>query len=379
MLEVEFIGELDDSLEGYYSFTFYWNNKKTRFQDTDYYWGLDAYRKMIQENAFFEKVGMIIYTDAGTLALLEEFFGGQSKVVLALTKWPDYEIAEGKVEPSILRCMRYHAVAAFPGKWIAIRDADTLFPGQLSAEGDTGFIEAWEEGFTRGWPAGKIVIGVHRSYQQTWHANMPFPNTLKKNKNSKNSTFYRQMSYKNRMRTLLNKNNIPIFEAPLGMYAGFVNFPVGYESVWPMFEKYLYQRFFITEAGEISNKDSIIPSIGKDERLLLFSLLPEYFDRIYFFTIDYNNTGTFNVDSHDSSYPAEVFKTRDGKRTDEYFRGKFAPFVEEYKRWMSIRTPTEREKTYKNFIRGSNLFKKNENLFYKGGRRTRRLVRKRKL
>ena len=46
--------------------------------------------------------------------------------------WKKYSIKD-KIEGSILRCLRYHALDAFPNSIILIRDADTLFITEISS------------------------------------------------------------------------------------------------------------------------------------------------------------------------------------------------------------------------------------------------------
>jgi hypothetical protein len=124
----------NDKYEGYFSFVLYrhFEYDINYFKTSHYYIGLYIYSQILLRHPFFNKYGMIIYTDEATLPTLSHYFSSNPKVMLAVTSWPQFTY-ENKIEGSILRCMRFHALEAFPTAHILSRDADTIFPSVIQA------------------------------------------------------------------------------------------------------------------------------------------------------------------------------------------------------------------------------------------------------
>lgn len=374
-MEVQIIGDDSRNISGYFSFTLYYRGNIDSFKKSKYYVGLNMYKRIIEDSPFFSNIGMIIYTDIRTVDMLRELYGGSPKIIIAVVRWPEFELAEGEVNTGVLRCARYNAIAQFPDRWICVRDADTLFTEYYEDVFDESIWElmgSWEEAFIRRWLSmdpQKIVIGANANYIMNWHTNMPFKNRLKFwFENEKQSFFVKQHTLKKRLkRNYGDDANLPYFSPPLGLYAGFVNFPAGYSEIWTKCVEFLRSRYFFTNsAGERHNnsRSMLIPPIGKDERLLLYVIVPEYIDSIYFYNIQYVIPEENNVKKlTNEDYINSTFNSDWNLKFQKIFR----KMIQDYNIWKARKTPESREKNYINTVRGYRMNKKYENLFYVGG------------
>jgi len=308
-----------DEYIGLFSFTIYLLHKSLEtFRESPYFIGLLLYAEFIHNLPYFNNVGMILYTDEESYPILHSVFGNYEKVIFAITEWPAFAIGK-KIEPTILRCMRVQAVEAFPGKWICVRDADTIFPHELyltdylysfgwKGTNENGTIiedyrrflmeriGLWEQLFIDRWlndPKNPICFGVDPRYRATWHMNSIIRWPSKKNENLPTRVYnYSQ-----------KKEGPPLnFGSPFGVWAGFTNFSAtSPRDIWALSVNYITTRYSLVNRSTdsvISNHRSIRGgrdniAIGKDERILLFAIMPKYIDIIYFFWICYEpNIGT---------------------------------------------------------------------------------------
>jgi hypothetical protein len=295
---------------GLFSFTIYYYGSLADFRNSPYFIGLLLYAEFIHNLAFFNPVGMILYTDRETYPTLRQLFGSYEKVIFAITDWPAFNI-ENKVERTILRCMRLHALEAFPAKWICVRDADTIFPHELfltnemyskgyKGKDSKGVVQEdyriflmneigkWENQFINTWLLdikNTICLGASPTYRAIWHTNSVLRWPAKQ-------------SLKLRDRMADKKIYGLRFGSPLGIWAGFTNFAQERPNdLWFLCYDYIIRRYFLINGIDgitISNDDSIIDmgrnmDIGKDERILLFGILPKYVKLTYFFWIDYQD------------------------------------------------------------------------------------------
>jgi hypothetical protein len=312
----------DLQCEGYFSTTLYYRSDKP-FTDTDYYHGIKIYATFLNADENFHDVGMIIYTDANSYPLLERHFGDFPKVVIAVVAWPRFAVSKTVLEGTILRCMRYHATALFHGSWIAVRDADTLFAYEINnvllkvgrhrtiekrpnatvlMSKLISMIASWENIFISIWlrAGDKIVISTSDKYLASWHKQFPFtyvPKPLPAEATATNKD-YLNVYHQSHIKRMLEEGDRPtfgvLFDAPLGVYAGFTNFAAtSPKGIWSTCCKYLKEHYSMVDDVEltkkriISNTYSSIGAIGKDERMLIFAVMPKYFDDVYFVHIDY--------------------------------------------------------------------------------------------
>lgn len=301
-----------------FSYTMYVNMSVAKFIKSVYYKALMIYINIIHNPIYerFKNTGIIIYTNSNSVSRLLETFSQFPKVIIAEVLWPNYTLDSGNVDDSILRCMRFQALDAFPDKIILVRDADSLFPYEIQhleyilyhlidedenkleieykniannswkkydsraskflenliAEWELKFIEKWFNVIQK-----PIVLGTDRSYTAVWHKNIPFIYTPAR-KNQEEGHIKPKIDF------AFDVNG-------QGVFAGFANFMRERPNdIWILFYNYLNSRYYImTENGrkKISNIHSAVISVGKDERMILFALIPRYLEYIYFYKILY--------------------------------------------------------------------------------------------
>lgn len=288
---------------GIFSFVLYYYKSKEEFIKSPYYIGLFIYAEIIHRNIFFNDYHMVIYTDQETFSILSELFCVYPKVILAIVYWKKYSIKD-KIEGSILRCLRYHALDAFPNSIILIRDADTLFITEISSlahvysSGVKGInkdgteiidyidflidkIGIWEEKFIKLWKIKEnpILLGVSLDYLAHWHSELPLIYPIKK------SNRYEKQRFNNYEKEYENKLYLI---SPFGIFAGFVNF-MKYRpnDIWLYMYDYIYSHYKLC-GNKISNHYIWINTIGKDERLLIFIVIVKYWSLCFFLSIDYD-------------------------------------------------------------------------------------------
>jgi hypothetical protein len=287
---------------GLFSFVLYYRHSLNKFFNSKYYIGLLIYAEIIHKNEFFKNYAMVIYTDESTFKILKPAFSIYEKIIIAIVNWPKFAIND-QIEDTILRCLRFHSLEAFPNSDIFIRDADTIFPteifsinhayqmgvkgkGKVKDElGELGNKEIndyriymidkigeWEKTFIKKFNEcqSKIIIGVNLEYIQDWHTEIPFET------NDNNiAGFYLTSS-------LLR------YRSPTGVFAGFINFKTDRPTdLWLYSFDYINSHYQIKN-GKISNLKFKI-SIGKDERIILFTIIAKYWYLCYFFTIYYTD------------------------------------------------------------------------------------------
>jgi hypothetical protein len=328
-IRLNFNDRADLSRDGYFSTTLYYRSDK-EFTETDYYLGIKIYTLLINTQSYFEDVGFVIYTDAATYPLLERHFGTASKVLIAVVSWPRFATRKRIIENTILRCLRFQAKVLFPKAWIAVRDADTIFAYEINnalIKRELTFVSSggklitditlrsnaneilemlaeligeWEQIFIRNWlhARDKIVLSTSDQYHARWHKEMPYmyiPKPLPVDPDTKNKD-YIYVTERDHIQRFLEQGR-PTFgvmlDAPKGVYAGFSHLaadaPPGF---WRACCKYLTDHYKLIKDGLkdrliISNTYSSIGAIGKDERMLLFGVMPKYFNDIYFVHLDY--------------------------------------------------------------------------------------------
>lgn len=279
---------------GLFSFVLYYRDDLNNFFNSKYYIGLLIYAEIIHRNIFFDNYAMVIYTDENTFKILKPAFSIYEKIIIAIVNWPKFAI-DDKIENTILRCLRFHSLEAFPNSDIFIRDADTIFPteifsinhayqmgvkGKLDGNEINDYriymidkIGKWEETFIKKFKEDesyKIIIGVNLTYIKNWHTEIPFET------NDYNiAGFYLTSS-------LLR------YRSPAGVFAGFINFKKDRPTdLWVYSFDYINSHYQIKN-GQISNLE-FERSIGKDERIILFTIIAKYWSLCYFFTIYYTD------------------------------------------------------------------------------------------
>jgi hypothetical protein len=298
-----------------FSFVLYYRNNLNSFINSRYYIGLLIYAEIIHNNYFFKDYGMVIYTDQSTSEILKNFFSIYEKCIIGIVDWPKFKIGDN-IEGTVLRCLRFHALEAFPCCNIFVRDADTIFPTEIFSinhayqMGVTGKsnrgveddyrlymiekIGAWEEAFIRKIQEdpSQIIIGVNLLYLGAYHTEFAI-NLISKY----NSKFMCRNNWYDSFCELLKnsyfKSNLLSYKSPSGVLAGFVNFKKNRPSdLWLYSFDYINSQYELKRLreDEISNRYTFDTSVGKDERIILFRIIAKYWSLCFFFTIYYTDT-----------------------------------------------------------------------------------------
>ena len=381
---VDFTSETGDidSYEGLFSFALYshdWlpeNAAKVALQSNKYGRGLKAYCQFINNNPFFDKWGIIIYTDEFTSKLLD-FLREFPKVIIAVVHWtqftieekrylnPEYIIEKTKIDGSVCRTLRFQALEAFPKSIILVRDADTIFDYHY-LEKQIDEIGNWEELFIKLWfqEGSPILLGVSLTYWKEWHAEFPFIYPLK----------VRNDGIKKRFENWETKSGTQLsLKSPAGVLAGFTNFTTKRPAdLWLYSFDYIVLHYKLFN-NKISNRDSYILDIGKDERIIIFIMLVKYWNITYFLTIDLEDDNLlnpdylrsafiqkvnpetivnytrkvekFNTSRHKVSHTNHIIENKNiGKTVNQVFKEHFHLFAEQYLLWFNtIMTKPEEE------------------------------------
>ena len=227
---------------GLFSFVLYYRKDIESFINSPYYMGLLIYAEIIHTNDFFKDYGMIIYTDESTSEILKKNFSLYEKCIIGIVYWPKFSIGY-EIEDTVLRCLRFHPLEAFPNSDIFVRDSDTIFPTEIFSinnaykmglKGKSNGVEidnsriymiekigAWEEAFIRKIQEDKseIIIGVDLLYLQNWHTEFAIEPISKFGCIG----IYNYDSCK-LLEDSYFKSNLLSYKSPTGVFAGFVNF-----------------------------------------------------------------------------------------------------------------------------------------------------------
>ncbi len=305
--------------ENVFSFVYFYIPSNTRFEDTKYFKGLRAYVNLVHDDAHKPSTGMIVYTDEPTIDVIRVHFPLENypNLIYAVPDWPYFKRPDGIMERSTFRTLRYQAVDHFPGANVHMRDADTLFPpivGLFDEENAYKVVRDWEDAYIGSFlpkvAEKQIILGTTGDYNQMWHMNLPYPIDF---------TFPFQYNQKieNRPETHLPKHifvrdphsirkPIPFlpyhylfrmkYTVPnyIGVFAGFASVlknREGIENFWGVCVEYLLSRYVMTR-NSISNEfhTKSVYSIGKDERMLLYGILPRFLPKIFLMDIPYDPT-----------------------------------------------------------------------------------------
>ena len=313
------------NMAGYFSFTIYTNKSIDEFLLTSYYLGLMLYAEIIHTQEYFKDTAMLLYTDNRSINVLQNTLGMYPKVIFCVVNWPTFKI-DNSIEDTVLRCMRFHAIEAFPQAWICIRDADTLYVREIMTANEAytkGYkghtpegqevedyrpfliqkIGGWETEFIKMWleEGSPLNFGVNVGYLHTWHMEvplmyprrvMPITDPRQNIRGPKDVTIHPSTETGGRFRNF----NVSM-KAPKGVYAGFSNFSnKRSKDLWSGAYEYITSHYLIINTiynnekmQQISNYGVVEPMyIGKDERIILFVFIAHYFDDCYFFSTEYS-------------------------------------------------------------------------------------------
>ena len=320
-----------DNYEGLFSFVLYYNKPPDEFKKTIYYIGLLIYVEIIHRMPFFENYGIVVYTDESTYEILRPLLMVYPKIILAIAHWEQFRIAS-TISGTVMRCLRFQALEAFPNSHIIVRDADSIFVSEIegldylysigykTTDDKTGApiedyreyliekIGAWEKQFIEMWfrEGSPLLFGVQLGYVYSWHADFPFiwathtdknanPNYVNRIKNSGGMNQNIGIESGGRFKYYAKKHGDDLFiQAPAGIYAGFTNFlNTRPTDLWLLSFDYIQTRYkLITQKNggqNISNSVLWIEDVGKDERILIFAILIKYWSLCFFLRLIIDN------------------------------------------------------------------------------------------
>jgi hypothetical protein len=303
--------------ENVFSFVYFYIPSNTRFEDTKYFKGLRAYVNFVHDDTHKSSTGMIVYTDAPTIDIMRAHFPLENypNLIYAVPDWPYFKRPDGMMERSTFRTLRYQAVDHFSAANVHMRDADTLFPaivGLFDEENAYKVVRDWEDTYIGSFlpkiAEKQIILGTTADYNQVWHRNLPYPidftfplkyNSLSEHLpdiNLPKHIFVRDprsighpipfLPYHYLFRTKYTIRNY------MGVFAGFSSVlknREGIENFWGVCVEYLLSRYVMTR-NSISNEfhTKSVYSIGKDERMLLYDILPRFLPKIFLMDIPYD-------------------------------------------------------------------------------------------
>lgn len=305
----------DASIRGVFVFSFYthfpWGHPDSEtLAKSIYVKGIQLYVQAVQRpDSIFHGWKIVLYTDRYTydwLRRLNHEFVSNPIVVVCVVDWPYYQrysgdLWGGQVKGDVLRCMRLRAFFEFSQVPVFMRDADTLWAVQISQHAKRIAIEPaeiyeWEASFLRGSlnHPNTFIFGTSLAYNRFWHRN-------------------------DREKKL----------SPLGAFAGFQNaipsVPCFQDpELWEQAITFIVERSKRTgerkptqmpnrtpEEFEVYTNNSDTTSLGKDEQILAFLILPACIRNTFFFELDLFHERAFALKGksiNNSNYSTLIFE-----------------------------------------------------------------------
>ncbi len=313
------------SIGGIFAFTFYFQDFGEDYNTSEiidhmnynpYLEGLSLYAKAIErENSVFHNWRILLYINRYTYDKLKEASENSSEEKIKLHKntynpftdthtdlvivdWPYYDLkSKGLVDGYIMRCMRFRAFFDYSTIPVFVRDADTIFTTssifKTTIRVNAEELYEWEKNFyheAQKYP-NTYIFGTGLGSKAPWH-----------------------------------RNFLKGIEAPVGAYAGFQSVIPSVpcfqtEDLWQRCVGYIHAHSYrIEKNGQISlSAENVVLNngtrrsvkVGKDEQLLLFVILPQCIQHIFFFDLDlrrirkdtFDNKGIYNL-----NYPSYILQ-----------------------------------------------------------------------
>lgn len=217
---------------------------------------------------------------------------------LVIVDWPYYDLkSNGLVDGYVMRCMRFRAFFDYPTIPVFVRDADTLFATssifKTTIRMDARELYEWEKNFyleAQKYP-NTYIFGTGLGSKAPWH-----------------------------------RNFLEGIEAPVGAYAGFQSvIPTvpcfQTEDLWQRCINYIQAHSHrVKKNGKISlSAENVINNngnthsikVGKDEQLLLFVILPQCIQHVFFFDLDLRRIRRYTLGDkviYNLNYPSYILQ-----------------------------------------------------------------------
>jgi hypothetical protein len=197
-----------------------------------------------------------------------EEISNHPNVVFGIINWPEYAVGnkgDGKtIDNAIIRALRMKAFQDFPDIPVFVRDADTLFENLIKVGSIVDELAKWEKTL---WDAlkpifdkgpYKILIASQPNYQRQWHVH---PSTGVK--------------------------TTGCYAAVTSCLGGVPEWSDG--SLWRKCLQYFRANTQVVQNGAERRPNNIDKPtyIGKDEQLLSYVVIPNIFDKVYFYYLEY--------------------------------------------------------------------------------------------
>ncbi len=336
-----------DATPGFFVFTYYIRNSITGEDILKgsrlYLEGINAYRLLVKQSGSpFEGWKLIVYTDIFTYSemkkteekqtpifLLSQSILNDKDVLFAVVDWPKHQRREiPQINGPALRLMRTRAAFDFPTKYIFVRDADTLFENDLTSISKLKNPETarqrfanrllqWEQAFYNRIPniqeyleeEPPLILGSHYYYKRNFHFNeltgeeppygvyAGFVNITPNIPIYQNSNVWKEIvNYMNEHSYKLNTKRYPAYNKYIQELEGLNSIQnVQFREIRMINGGKKYANYTIpntiskeNEYYEFSN-NTFDYSIGRDEQVYLFIIIPQALDNVFFFKTDYGH------------------------------------------------------------------------------------------
>ena len=278
------------TLKGLFASAYYYRNtdegkqQDTKWTKTDIYKkGLLHYLKVTESEAF-KGWKLLIYIDDQSLRTpittdksvvnytmhLNEWntIAKHPNVIFGVIQWPEYSVGDGDgkiMDNAMIRAFRLKALTDFPKIPVFVRDADTLYENLLKERTIYDELTAWEttlkselEKIDKETPC-EIIIATQPNYHRQWHVH-----------------------------PVTGAKTIGCYAAVTSTMGNIAECVDG--SLWRKCLAYLRSTSKVMNmtANKRKPSNSYAPTyIGKDEQLLSYVFIPNIFDKIYFYYLEY--------------------------------------------------------------------------------------------
>lgn len=277
-------------ISGIFSTAYYFRDSEEGKQQDTTWTKTDIYKKGIihylkaTEAPEFAGWKVIVYIDTQTLETpittnvnvsnysmhLSEWntIAKHPNIIFGVIQWAEYSVGDGDgkvMDNAMIRAFRMKALTDFPKVPVFVRDADTLFENILKIKTIYQEIIDWELAVKKELERiyktteCRIIIASQPNYQRQWHVH-----------------------------PVTGKKTTGCYAAITSTLGGIPEFEDG--SLWKKSLAYLRSTSKITNptGKKLMSSNSMAPTyIGKDEQLLSYVLIPNIFDKIYFYYLEY--------------------------------------------------------------------------------------------
>lgn len=231
-------------------------------------------------------------------------------LIFGVIQWPELSVGNGDgiiMDSAIIRAMRVKALMDFPKIPVFIRDADTLFENILKEREIVEDLVKWEytlkanlEKIDKDTPY-QIIIASQPNYHRQWHVN-----------------------------PLTGQKTTGCYAAVTSTLGGIQECIDG--TLWRKCLKYLLKPDSQISKGSDGKRTPLNSNkptyIGKDEQLLSYVFIPNIFDKIYFYYLEYIQVeGTKVIPSDITPFADELISKGITRYPSPYMKSRNEMFI----------------------------------------------------